>query len=148
MFILSYFSFLTWNMERTQCQWWRSLPIAEWWYVHYILFKVVCYFHFVSAQKYLVAFMWWLILSKCVVMSWHVSHISQWDCFMPSWKKSHWRDCHTWNVGSNMNTYPGESSHLYHWCLLHWVSRGHPVSIPGGDCFPWVFIVFFYQICF
>ena len=83
--------------------------------------------------------MWWLTLSKCVVMSWHVSH---WDYFMTSWKKSHWRDWYTWNVGPNMNTYPGEFSHLYHWCLLHWVSRGHPVSIPGGDCFPWVCIEF------
>ena len=74
-------------------------------------------------------------------MSWHVS---QWDCLMTSWKKSHWSNCHTWNVGSNMNTYPGESSHLYHWCLLHWVSRGHPVSIPWGDCFPWICIVVIY----
>ena len=43
-------------MERTQCQWWRSLPIVEWWYVHYILSKMVFTFHFVIAQKYVLAF--------------------------------------------------------------------------------------------
>ena len=71
-------------MERTQCQWWRSLPIAEWWYVHYILSKMVCTFHFVSALKYAVAFIELSCDSLYYQNVWlrHSMYlISQWDCF-------------------------------------------------------------------
>ena len=126
-------------MERTQCQWWRSLPIAESWYVHYILSKMVCTFHFVSALKYAVAFIELSCDSLYHQNVWlrHSMYlISQWDCFRGIVTHETW--VQTWIL----NTYPGESSHLYHWCLLHWVSRGHPISIPWGDCFPWVCVVF------